>query len=93
MDFNKLPRWLLVWTAIGFFGLVGLVGNNLYADNQKVKTVAYSARSTAETCSLQVAALSGQIQEIKNSQETFRKEYREDQRDVQFLLKEIIKKS
>lgn len=92
MDLNKIPRWALIGIAALGMLVMSMVAKNVYADSQKTKTVAYQAKNSAETAQLQVAALSGQIQEIKVINEIFRKEYREDQRDVQSLLKELIRR-
>lgn len=85
---NKLPRWFLVLLAGGFFGLTGIVGNNLYADNQNTKKVAYQAKSAADTSQLQIAALSGQIQDIKN---TFQKEHAETREDLKEIRDILLK--
>lgn len=83
---NKFPRWaLIVCTCIAIFAVRelalnehGMVKANA-EDIVKVKAVAFEAKNTAAQATLQVAALSGQIQEIKNSAEKFRTEYRDDQ--------------
>lgn len=90
---NKAPRWFLLIIAGMFVVGIGLVGENVWADSQKTKAVAYESRGMANTATLQVAALSGQIQEIKNSNETFRREYREDQNRLSDTLREILRKT
>lgn len=93
MDYiSKLPRGLLIILASAFFGLTALVGNNLYADSQSTKKVAYQAKNIAETASLQISEMRGAVQDIQNKNETFRREYREDQNRLNDTLKEILLK-
>lgn len=89
---EKLPRWVLILCTSGFCGLIILISSYLWAQGENTKHVAYQAKSVAETCSLQVADLRGAIQEAKNTSETFRKEYREDQTDMRKTLQEILLK-
>lgn len=98
MNMDRLPRWFLVTLTAGSLTLVGLLGkfaiSNAYeridsnaADLVKVKAIAYDAKNTAAISQLAIAELRGAIQDIKNSNDKFRTEYREDQAELKSLIK------
>lgn len=83
---KKLPRTALVYMSIGFFMLAGLIGNNLYANGEQTKKIAYQAKNATDALQLQVAALSGQIQEVKNIMAKDHEENRADMGQIRDLL-------
>ena len=97
---EKAPRWFLTLLLIGALGVSGLCVSVLikqaYADIAKnatsvqdVNVIAYQAKRTAEEAQMQIAEMRGAIQEIKVGNETFRKEYREDNRAILNELRKI----
>lgn len=86
VDINKFPRWALVAINAVLIGIVILVANRAIADGDKVKAVAYEARSNANDALENVDQLKAQIADVRAVQEVSRKEYREDRiRDEQNL--------
>lgn len=91
MDLNKIPRWALV--GIASLGLIatGTSISTARADLEKFKGIAYIAKNASEDALHLGADLKVQVSEIRSSQETFRKEYREDQKDLDRKLSEILR--
>ena len=90
---EKAPRWFLTLALAAAMGISGLCITALlkqaYADIAKnatsvqdVKVIAYQAKRTAEEAQMQIAEMRGAIQEIKVGNETFRKEYRQDNKEI-----------
>lgn len=101
MSFENMPRWALV-SLCGVF-LAGtvisvkfIVSSN-YADQIKTKEVAWKAKADAlEAKEIGKDALENtevlqvQVAEVRGAQETFRKEYREDQKTLDNKLSQLI---
>lgn len=93
MNLDKAPRWFLMIVlgiagALAFWGVSYAITNErtsiaaTTAEVAKLKPIVYSAQNTAEIAQMQSAELRGVIVKMENTQETFRKEYREDQRTL-----------
>lgn len=79
MDFNKVPRWMLIWGFMGFMSIAGIALKGAFADLDDTKARSLRTEQTVET-------LVETVKEIKINQETFRREYREDRgKDVDYL--------
>lgn len=93
MDLSKLPRWFLVCSLIGLMGLVALgIKFNVqyaFADIAATKTAAFDAKSLSDSNRDSIGELKSSIGEVKTAQETFRKEYREDQKDLYRAMKSM----
>ena len=88
MDFNKYPRWALVGLAGFLFFICLNFTNRAIAEGDKVKVVAYQAKNNADNAISISQDLKAQIADIRDSQEVFRREYREDQKDLSKSLDE-----
>ena len=86
MDFNRIPRWVLVWGFMGFTAIGGMAFNGAYADLSETKLM-------AQRHDLLIPQLVDDIKEIKVGNESFRKEYREDQKDLDKKLTLILNKA
>mgnify|MGYP001586941151 CR=1 FL=1 len=75
----------LCWIFIGF------IIKNAFADVQNIKTIAWSAKNLSESNQSDIVDLKANISQIQVSQETFRKEYREDQKDLDRKLGELLR--
>lgn len=91
MDLNKVPRWALIGIATLGLGACGLLVTSARADMEKVKTVAYKAKADSEANTIAVGELKDAVKEVRTAQETFRREYREDQKDLTKSLQDISK--
>lgn len=60
---------------------------------QTVKTVAYSAKGLSVSNETAIADMRGSITKIQDSQETFRREYREDQKDLDRKLDVLLRRA
>ena len=76
--------FLCLMTISGFFL------NRAIADNDKTKTVAYEAKHKAEDALIANEQVSAQVADVRGAQETFRKEYREDQIENRKVLQELL---
>lgn len=85
VDLNKLPRWALFYGFIGFMSLGGFMLKGAFAD------LADNKQLVAKH-DLLIPRLISDIQEIKNSSESFRREYREDQKDLDKKLTLLLNK-
>lgn len=84
MDLNKLPRWALIVGFVGFMTLSGFMLKGAFADLDATKEL-------AKKHDLLIPDLIDDIKLIKDGNETFRKEYREDQKDLETKLTELLK--
>lgn len=85
MDFNKLPRWALVYGFLGFMSLGGVMLKGAFADlDENKKLVAKH--------DLLIPQLVEDIQSIKRGNETFRVEYRQDQKELNQSLQKLLNK-
>ena len=84
MDFNKVPRWMLVWGFMGFMSIVGITLKGAFADLDATK-------QTVAKHNLLIPQIMDDIKSIKSSNETFRVEYRQDQKDMNSTLGEIAR--
>lgn len=91
MDFNKIPRWALIALAALGLGACGLLISTSRADLDNFKTIAYQAKNSSDDALVMASDLKIQIGDIRVSQETFRKEYREDQKDLDRKLNELLR--
>ncbi len=94
---NKIPRWAL---TVGFLILLSFSGIALSViiknehgmvtanaeETTKVKSIAYQAKTAAETCQLQVAELRGAIQDLKNNDRDYHQETHDDLRQIRDLI-------
>ena len=86
MSFEKFPRWALVSICGGLLSLCLFFTSRAVADGDKMKAVAYQARTTADNAYMLANDLKVQVADVRGAQETFRREYRDDrQRDVEQL--------
>ena len=86
MSFEKFPRWALVTISGALLGICLFFTSRAVADSDKMKAVAYQARTTADNAYMIANDLKIQVADVRGAQETFRREYREDrQRDVEQL--------
>ena len=94
MNLDKLPRWALVTIcsiAIGFCWVsISFVVKNAFADMEKIKTVAWGANTKSENALTLANDLKVQITDVRVAQETFRREYREDQKDLGRKFDEVL---
>ena len=91
MDFNKVPRWALIWIGILGLGACTTLISTARADLDKFKTIAADAKIASDSNAESVSELKESVKEIRLAQETFRKEYREDQKDMQKSLADIAR--
>lgn len=91
MDLNKIPRWALVLIATLGLGACGVLVTSARADIDKMKSVAYQAKSASDINAIAVSELKVAVNEVRAAQETFRKEYREDQKDLSNSLAGIAR--
>jgi hypothetical protein len=91
MDLNKVPRWALIALAIIGVGASNILVTTARADLEKFRTIAFQAKGSAEDALAMGTDLKVQVQEVRISQEIFRKEYREDQKDLDRRLTELLK--
>lgn len=85
MDLNKIPRWALVYGMLGFFSLGSLMLKGAFADLDQTKAL-------TQKHELLMPQLVVDIQDIKRSNETFRTEYRQDQKELNQTLQRLINK-
>ena len=78
MDLNKVPRWALLVLIVALWWVSQFLGGRAIADVDKLKVVAYDARNMSIGNQEDIVDLKGSVEKIQVSQETFRKEYRED---------------
>ena len=91
MDLNKVPRWALVLIAFMGLGACGVLVSTARADLDKFKSIAYQAKNTSDSNTTSIQELKDSVKEIRVAQETFRKEYREDQKDLSKSLGDIAR--
>lgn len=87
---EKLPRWALVLIATVGIGAIGYIGVD--AKGKVEAAVANSAEATQLSNQNQkdIGELKQSVADIRVSQETFRKEYREDQKDLDKKLDALL---
>ena len=99
---EKAPRWFLL--IVGGCGialcliLTQFIVKSAFADMAKTQEeldrtteVARTAKNISESNQNAIVELKGSIEKVQVSQETFRKEYREDQKDTQRIMQEVLK--
>ena len=95
MEFlEKAPRWFIliafsVVMAISVISVKFIVGN-VFADVEKTKSTATVAKNLAETGAIAINDLKVSFAEMRGAQETFRKEYREDKKETDNKLEQIL---
>jgi len=91
MNLEKAPRWFLLTVSSATIGLCLIFSGRAIADSDKVKGVAYNALNLSQNNSEAVNDLKVQIADIRGAQETFRKEYRQDQKEIDSKLNELLR--
>lgn len=84
MNLDKFPRWALIAICGVFMGISIFFASRAIAENDKTK-------ATAEQAMAGVTQLQNQVADVRGAQETFRKEYREDQKDLDKKLVELLR--
>lgn len=93
MDLSKLPRWFLV-LSLGLLATLAWFGMQfnakaVFADMAATKTAAFEAKNLSETNQSSIVEVKASILKMENTQEKFRQEYREDQKDLYRAMKSI----
>jgi hypothetical protein len=91
MSLEKMPRWALVMLCGLAISCSLFFANRAIADGDRVKAVAYNAKNAADRANESTERLEKSVVAIQLSQETFRKEYREDQKDLDRKLGELLR--
>lgn len=91
MDLNKVPRWALILFSSLFFLICASTVNGARADLDKFGAIALDAKAVSSSNTESIAELKSSVQEVRVSQEQFRREYREDQKALDFKLTELLK--
>ena len=91
LDLNKIPRWALLAVAGIGLGACGILVSTARADLDKLKSIAYQAKNVSDDNTLAIQDLKTSVNEVRANQEQFRREYREDQKDLDQSLKELLK--
>ena len=81
---EKLPRWALVFGFIGFMTIGGFMLKGAWADLDQTKAL-------TQKHDLLIPQLVEDVATIKAGNETFRREYREDQKDLDKKLNELLR--
>lgn len=93
MNIEKAPRWFLLWLTGGSVALLGMLGlwtlRQAYADINTLKSVAYQAKNQSESNDEAISELKTAVGQIKDAQEVFRKEYREDRKEDSAVLRQM----
>lgn len=90
MNVDKWPRWALISLVAILSGICVFFTNRAVADGDKIRSVAYEARTNANKAIELGNDLKVQIADVRGAQETFRREYREDQKDQNRKLGAIL---
>jgi hypothetical protein len=85
LDLSKAPRWALISVNAVTMGGLLFFGNRAIAEGDKTKTVAYEGRSTANKALEDVT-------ELKQDFKDFRFEYKQDQKELDRKLGELLRK-
>jgi len=91
MTLERAPRWFLLTVSSAAISLCLVFSGRAIADSDKVKGVAYGALNLSQNNSEAVNDLKVQIADIRGAQETFRKEYRQDQKEIDSKLNELLR--
>lgn len=91
MDLNKVPRWALILFSSLFFVVCGLTVSGARADLDKFGAIAYDAKNASDGNTKSISELKASVQEVRDSQEQFRREYRDDQKTLDVKLTELLK--
>jgi len=91
---DTAPRWFLlivcgvaIMLCIVFFNFII---KSAFADMEKVRGIAWQAKNLSDANQSDIVDLKLSISSLKVSQEIFRKEYREDQKDLDRKLSELL---
>ena len=82
IDLDKLPRNILVPVCAVLFAVCLFFTNRAVAESDKNKAMVQQAKIDSEKALETSDDLKNQIADVRGAQETFRKEYREDQKDL-----------
>lgn len=92
---NKAPRWFLVIILGAAMALcyitLGFIVKNAFADMERIKGVAWQAKALSDDNQVSIVELKSSVEKINIAQETFRREYREDQKDLDKKLSELLR--
>lgn len=83
MDFNKVPRWMLVWGFMGFMSIGGFMLKGAFADLDATKTRSLRTEQT-------VQGLVEVVGEIKSKQSSFETKYDRNQEENQRVFRQIL---
>ena len=81
----------MVWITGILIAICGFFATRAVAEGDKSRVVAYQAKNMAEDALGLANDLKVQIADVRVAQETFRKEYRQDQKDLDQKLIELLK--
>lgn len=92
---EKAPRWFLLIVSGAAISVAVLIGGwtirQAFADIDTIKSVAYSAKTQSNSNNDSIQELKLAMSEMKTAQETFRREYREDQKDIISRLGDLMR--
>ena len=91
MTLERAPRWFLLTVSSAAIGLCLIFSGRAIADSDKVRGVAYSALNLSQNNFGLINDLKVQIADVRGAQETFRKEYRQDQKEMDSKLNELLR--
>ena len=83
MDFNKIPRWMLVWGFMGFMSIGGFALKGAFADLDDTKQRSLRTEQV-------VNGLVETIGKIENKQTTFETKYDRNQEENQRVFRQIL---
>lgn len=83
MDFNKIPRWALIFGFFGFMSISGMALRGAFADLDSTKVRSLKTEQT-------VNLLAKSVDEIKNSQSNFEQKYDRNQEENQRVFRQIL---
>lgn len=91
MDVTKFPRWAVDAIAVVGIGSCTFLFSTARAELEKVKAVAYQAKSTSELNAASITDIKETVNEIKTDNKTYRSEYRTDQKELDNKMAELLK--
>lgn len=84
MDFNKVPRWALIWGFIGFMSLAGASLKGAFADLDSTKARSLKTEQSVEN-------LQASFKEFKQTMTSFEHKYDRNQEENQKVFREILR--
>lgn len=89
MDLNKVPRWALIALAILGMTAIGYAATDAKTKVETAVKNSWAAKTLSEQNQKDIIELKDAAKEIRGAQEQFRREYREDQKDLTKALADI----